>query len=368
MDPAHASNFEAILDRVDDINKIVASSVEQEDKNAQILEVLASLSPEELRKYRELINFDKYQSKKRGKTAFNQPDKSKVVAMEFSPLNQEYTHQLMFLGNIHYTLDRLKDYKCSTSDRIKLLEFIDHCFGVKEDHVGSMFDMFYAKERCQNPTYIPELPEPFLTKIKPSFEQWINAFGYVKGHFESLRMATTALFGSRPTQEARVYIHGVFDDEAALDKYRLQHASNIMDILYVAEIGKETCFDPYRSVRNNCVVYDPTDKEIELLFRNKSAATAVQENAMKNRLRRGKDSFVAPADLANIRKLTAGIKKLDTIPQTDEVVAYKQELAAELQNELASQSAEGEVIVQATNLTTSSVDNVFIDRGDLELS
>jgi hypothetical protein len=160
----------------------------------------------------------------------------------------------------------------------------------------------------------------------------------------------------------------VFDDEAALDKYRLQHASNIMDILYVAEIGKETCFDPYRSVRNNCVVYDPTDKEIELLFRNKSAATAVQENAMKNRLRRGKDSFVAPADLANIRKLTAGIKKLDTIPQTDEVVAYKQELAAELQNELASQSAEGEVIVQATNLTTSSVDNVFIDRGDLELS
>jgi hypothetical protein len=360
---ATKSTFETLCEKVVELKALMASTSDPETQRELCRKIMETMSIDELRMYREMMNKGKYLNRKKG--SFHEEDSGKIAAFEYTPLNQEYTHQLMFLGNIHYVLDRLEDYECA--DKTPILEFIEHCYAAKADHIGSIYDLFYKDQRVKNPTHIPELTEPFLSKLRPSFETWNNALTYVRGNFESLRMATTALFGTRPTQETRIYFHGMFDNADDLDKYRLEKYSNIMDILYTVDVGVETVVDPYRSLRNNCVVYNPGDKEVELMLSNKSAASAMQENAMKNKIRNGGLAFAGDDDMAAINSYTKSIRQLDRCEQTDTVIEEKEELYKKIHSEMKSIGGDNEVIAKVTNLTTSKVSNVFVDKSELGL-
>lgn len=359
-----SSRFEALCKIAEDIDNINKSDATNEMKSEKVNAYLSSLTIDELRSYKEFINFSKRADRTND---FHHLDAKKITAFEYTPINQEYSHQMMFLGNIHYVLAQLENYKCNTADRLKLLDFINFCYAAKEDHIGSIYDLYTKTHQGEDPVLIPDLPEPFLSKIRPSFETWNNALAYVKANFESLRMATTAMFGTRPTQESRIYVHGVFETKAALEEYRLKHAKNIRDILYTAEVGVETILDPYRDLRNNCVVYHPNDKEVELLLQNKQAQAGMPENAMKNRIKKGNHKFISPEDLAVIESYRKAITDLDKLEENDSTIKMKEELNQRIQKKLEEASEAGEVLTKITDMSTGVASEVFVDRSELNL-
>jgi hypothetical protein len=343
------SQFESLMANVERVRSL--HHLPEQERSQAISDFISGLSIDEVRAYSEYSNYCR-----RGERRCS-ADKGKIVGFEYTPINQEYSYQMAFLGNIHYVVTQANNYP---KNKEAIMEFIEHCYATKEDHVGSIYDLY----KPSDPVIIPDLTGEILDKIRPSFETWNNAYLYFKAHFESLRAATTAMFGTRPTQESRVYVHGVFDKQS-LEDYRINHAENIKDILYTAEVGQETILDPYRDLRNSCVVYHPGDPEVEDLLRNKDASSKMQENAMLNKIKKGNNNYVNTEDMAIIAKYKKSISQLDTLEQTDSVLEMKENLRKKIEESLKVDN--GQVVTRITNMSTGQVGDMVVDRADLGL-
>jgi hypothetical protein len=344
------SQFESLMKNVEKVRSL--QNLPEPERARAITDFISGLSIDEVRAYSEYCNYCR-----RGERKCS-PDKGKIIGFEYTPINQEYSYQMAFLGNIQYVVTQANSYPLAK--RKVIMEFIEHCYATKEDHIGSIYDLY----KPSDPIAIPDLTGEILDKIRPSFETWNNAYMYFKANFESLRAATTAMFGTRPTQESRVYVHGVFDKQS-LEDYRINHAENIKDILYTAEVGQETILDPYRDLRNSCIVYHPGDPEVEELLRNKDASSQMQEKVMLNKIRNGNNNYVSAEDMAVIAKYKKSIAQLDTLEQTDSVLEMKENLRKKIEESL--NVSNGQVVTRITDMSTGRVKDMVVDRVDLGL-
>lgn len=270
------------------------ASIADSEKEGQINDILKAMSEADRRRYFELFTANMYNLGNRGKKAFNVADKGAFGAFEFENMEFEFSQQMGMISAIYYALKRLNDF--DESKREVAREFIQHAFGAKDDHTLILSE----SERTALHT-IGEIDPDLLEDIHPSFEQWGNFHRHTEANWEPLKMLTKAMLGRAPTMEARMYFHGMFKSEADLDRYRVKNAKNILGSLYAIPVGKECVLDPYRDMLNSTMIYDPNDKEVELLFKRK--AREYELEAM-NLLKRSKNSQPAdPAVMERIRMM-----------------------------------------------------------------
>lgn len=363
------ATFESKKDIIVEIDRI--KTLPKEQQQAALEDYLNSLSREDLRAYLEFCKEVKIE--KGFKRSFREKDARKQVLMEFTNLSWEFQRQMAFLGMMMYIQERFKQYDgCSAIEKNIIGDFIQYALGAKEHHLGTIRQLTQT-DTVDSSIEIPELPEPFKSEILTSYEQLNNYETFSMAHYEELRCVTKAYTGLEPSMESSVYIHGIFDTEKSLQKYRNEHAENIDTLAHVIPVGVPVVTDPYRSLFANVTVYDSTDPDIEKLFQKKRTEHSIKSNNLLNRIKADKTREVDPESLEKINKYQKGIKDIDelnrngmTEQQLKQIEKARESLMDSLNKAYNSACANDEVIVPIVDPNNKEKKLVKMKRTEYE--
>lgn len=144
----------------------------------------------------------------------------------------------------------------------------------------------------------------------PAYAQMRNAFNYHSAKLEEHRFMTQLVFGTRPSHEMRIHVHGVFKDMKEIDDYRIRKHSNIHGKAVVAPIGRSALADDFRSNKDGITLYNPSDPEIEIMMNGKHNIRRAEAKVMRKRMSKLQDR-TSQETLNKIRKFNQQKERLN---------------------------------------------------------
>lgn len=298
----------------------------EEQKADAAADILDNCTPEQKREYME---FKRHQLYKETVNKFvgQHNLKGKYAFLEFINTQHHYTRNYAMFGMIMYLQTRLQEYKCNEYDQNVLTTFFETIFGgSSSDYIGNIYDLYYKNNKHKYPTSIPDISPEIFGKLMPSPEQMLNFSQFCDNKHEEIRSVTTALTGFKPSQEAIIRFHGIFDSEdedvftptKEFIEYRDREflSYNSFSELLPIPVGKYVLVDPFKKMRTNKVIFNPTEKDLEIINSNFIPMESSKFRQFKNRL----SKIDNRADPGTIKKLSSWKQELSTLqamPETD---------------------------------------------------
>lgn len=293
----------------------------QDQKIELVEEFLTNLDPE---KKREFVEFQNYMRTTKGfkeDKFIGQPElKNKFALVEIEHLQFHYSLMFGMIGAIMYQQTRLDDYKCSEEAKEHIKDYLVHTFGNHSNkYIGDIYDLYYKENKAKYADYIPEIDNK-LKEFMPTPEQIKNFTDFCTNKLEEIRTTTTALTGYKPSQEATIRVHGVFNNtDKDFVEYRDSHFLDYekMTDLVMIPIGQKRLLQPFREFRTNVTIFNPEDKDVEILHSNKLVMNASQYKNFNSRLSNlpGRLSKEESAVYAKYKK---ELKELEKIPKSED--------------------------------------------------
>jgi len=359
------SIFELKTEFIESVESVMQSNMAESEKKRKINNLVQKLDILDKRVYIELCRLF---NARLVSDKCNKKDSGKLNLIEIDNMNQEFVHQMMFISMIHYVFARFEDFDYPGRYKKHVRRFIEHAFGnIDNKHLGPIYELFRQNVEQNGPTSIPTSNDPtsndptsndptsndptsndpnsnktpksvsdelskVLQDVRPSFEQWNNAFTFMTGNYEEMRTMTSALFGSQPTIESRIRSHGVFDNQKEVDEYRIKEAENIDGIAYSIPVGKNVLTDPFRDVREETVIYNPNDPEFEKLSRQNTIRKRVERQGMLHRIKQSERA--SKEESQRLQKLQSTLNSVDKKIQDPKTSKEEYIVVQEYKNEL----------------------------------
>lgn len=352
--------------------KLDSSKLSNDEKREKVIDLVNTLSITNKRFYLDLIN---KQKKRQVKVRCQDKDKGKFALLEITNMNQEFTHQMMFVSMIHYILNRFEESKMQGRFKKHVRRFLDEVFNTHDtNHLGSIYDLCYAGKDIKDKRDIPILSKELRQELVPSFEQWNNAYTYMKHNYEEMQTMTTTLFGTRPDMLATVTCHGVFRKDKTEDQvsdYRIKYAENIDDTIYEIPVGKDVLIAPYRDIREETVVFHPDDPEYEELSRRNIIMKRIDRKGIINRVK--KDKIATEKDRTKMDMIKNTIDVINGYTTDTKINTNDKETIDELKHELIKSLHENidnlanndKSVIEFTD-NENNTDNLLIDKTEIK--
>lgn len=241
---------------------------------------------------------------------------NKVALVEFTNIQYWYCRTIAFFGMIAYMQARCDNYKDEES-KPHVQKFMKEVFGGDSDkYLGTMYDLFYKKNRDKHANFIPEV-DLSLVPHSPSIDQWMNFLNYSDAKYTELRILASGLIGVRPSQDAIIHVHGVFDalDDPEISKYRNANVDKISTTaeLIAIPIGKTWLLDKYKQFTSGTVLYNPSEPELEILHSNRQTID-MNSNAMMKKKVKNLKGRMNKQDITQIANYRKEIEKIRNTP------------------------------------------------------
>lgn len=260
-----------------------------EERDDQMNEYFDRLSDEEKR---ELQNYWSYIQDINIEDGLCHPQMSdKHVLFEFANEQYNYCQHYAFFGMISYMLDRFEQYeKTESGEKVSAVqEFLESIFGGSSSkYIGTIYDMYYKNYKRESNAEIPEIDPDVFGPLMPSPEQCQNYIRYMSNHTEELRAFTTAMIGAKPSQEASMRFHGIFDGptDPNFVAYRDQNTEkfNRQMNLVLCKFGGLYLLDSFKDFRGSITLFNGKNKNVEMLHTNRAVQNRADYFQFKGRL------------------------------------------------------------------------------------
>lgn len=319
--------IEPLITKMDQIRE--DESLDEAQKVELITSLMESLSDEDKREYMHFIRTT--MPRTATKPVCQNELKGRYLMMEFTNIQYSYCQSLAFFGMISYMMTRLEGFIGDESEKKALHKFFMEVFGGTSDkYIGTIYDLFYKNNKNKYPDHIPEFDIKILGEYVPSIDQWENFTKYCGSKFHELRALTSGLVGFRPSQDAIIHIHGVFDSLNGPDviKYRDTNTLkfNPYTELFMVPIGTTHLVDQYKNYRANTVIYDINNPEVEMLHSNFTTMDRNEGYKFKKRLG-NLEGRMSGEDLSMIKKYRQELNSLQSIQPGDQTPREKSKMS-----------------------------------------
>lgn len=238
--------------------------------------------------------------------------KGKVALVEFTNIQYSYCRSLSMFAMISYMLTRCESYD-NKEDKPAIQRFMQEVFGGDSDkYLGTIYDLFYLNNKAKHADFIPDFDISILGDCVPSIDQWMNFMKYSDAKFAELRALTTGLIGVKPSYDAIIHVHGVFDSisDPGITTYRNANSDkiNTMSELIPIPIGKTWLLDKYKEFTAGTVLYNPSEPELEILHTNRKTVD-MNSNAMFKKRVKNLKGRMTDTEIDKIKKYR---KEIDT--------------------------------------------------------
>lgn len=371
-------NDESLLQISSTIENIKATPGMSEDEKVDtIIKYIDSLEPEKKREYFEFRNYVALSKTLAEDKPIGVPSQcGKIAMVEFDNLQFHYSLSFGMIGAIMYTQARLNDYKASDEAKEHVKDFLKHTFGNHSDkYIGTIYDLYYKKNKEKHATYIPEISPDVLGDAMPTPEQVKNFTDFCTNKLEEVRAVTTALTGYLPSQEAIIRIHGIFDD---MGKEFMEYRDKVFfeldrtSTLYPIPVGHVRLMDPYREYRSGINVFNPSEPDVEILNANRLQLTRSQGVEFKKRLQ-NLDGKLSEEESAALKNYNSQLNELHKLPVKNPEATKKMELIKKQITEIQETAAgDDEVITKVVKVDrnkkkVSIKDKVAKKEGELDI-
>jgi hypothetical protein len=283
-------DYEMLQPILDKLHKIENNKNIPEKLRAEMLvNMIDNLSDEQKR---ELDNFNAHMCEVEVEKQVCSADLSNnSVLLEFTNEQYNYCQSKALFGMISYMLDRLDSY--DVPGRESVVDFMQEVFGGSSaKYVGTIYDLYYAKNKSKHPAEIPNIDPSTFAKFgknfMPSPEQCENFRKYMECHTEEIRTFTTAMTGNRPTQEACFRFHGVFagPDDPKFIEYRDANIKrfNKRMSLVMCQFGNLYLMDSWRGFRDGTKLFGPKDRDADMIYANRATLNHLDYQNFKKKL------------------------------------------------------------------------------------
>jgi len=334
------------------INSIIRSeSMNEAEKNKQFRELVSGLNEREAKGYADLIRQQMMIDPSR-KYKCDEKSKNKIVAFEYSNLDQAFTHSIMYFNMCYFLLRKLDMYE-SDDEKDIIRKFLRTSLGVDDyNHIAEIKREHY--DTAGSTPVIPDMCHEVVEKIRPSYEQINNSFRHCLAFYDEFCILSKHVFGYEPSIQTLMFIHGVFNNQDEVDNYRIKNQDNISEALYTMPVGELKIMDPYRDQTAGVNVYDAQNPEYEKLFKSRKVDFNSQVNNFARRVKRG-DKLVDPAIRDQIMKYRSEIESLDKQAEKAKeeeeykrMIETKKGLLSELDKLAGSITEDGEQLLDIT--------------------
>jgi hypothetical protein len=373
-------NTESLLEIDQELESIKNNPGLSNDQKVDLVEkFLSDLDPERKREFIEFQNYMRVSQGFKEDKFIGQPElKNKYALVEFEHLQFNYSIMFGMIGSIMYQQTRLKDYKCSDEVRGHIQDYLVHTFGNYSDkYIGTIYDLYYKENKAKYPDYIPDIDNT-LKELMPTPEQVKNFTDFCTNKLEEIRATTTALTGYKPSQEATIRVHGIFNNtDKDFVEYRDANFLNYekMTELVMVPIGQKRLVQPFREFRTNVTIFNPEDKDVEILHSNKLVMNSSQYKNFNNRLS-SLEGRLSKEEAAQYKRYKIELKELEKIPKSSDdsgEVAKKIEFVKKNIKDIQEAVAQdGEVITNVitfdrVNNKTEIVETIAKKEGELDI-
>lgn len=311
--------MQEITDRLAAINADESLSPEFRVKLTD--DLMESLSDEEKREFHSYVRTVNTEQREPFKERFcGQKDlRDKIALIEFSNIQYSYCQTVAFFGMISYMMARAEQYKGESREHIHA--FMDEVFGGHSDkYMGTIYDLYYKNNKALRPDYVPEVDPKVFGEYMPSVDQWNNYVKYCGAKFHELRGLVSALMGFRPSHDAVIHVHGIFDSprDPELTKYinaNYMRFDPVNELLPVP-VGETRLIDQYKEYRSGTVLFDPSNPDLEILHSNRVMTSMNEHGMFKKRLSKI-EGRMTKEELAKIKAYRTELHKLQNTPVAD---------------------------------------------------
>lgn len=280
--------------------------------------------------------------------------KGKIALIEFTNIQYSYCQTTAFVAMISYLLHRVNSYD---GDKEEVKKFCRSIFGNDNDrYMGTVYDLFYKNNKAKHADFIPEFDVNILEDCVPSIDQWTNFLKYADAKFPELRALVSGMFGIRPSQDAIIHVHGVFNSatDPALTNYRNANMDKISSLaeLIPVPIGTTWLLDKYKQFVSGTVLYNPSEPDLEILHTNRQTVE-MNSNAMFNKRVKKLKNRMTGEDIARIKNYRSEIesfRKNDTgvVPEVKQNIDVLKKKIDEIHEKYTN---ENEVITNVIKVT-----------------
>lgn len=315
-------NTESLLEINNELQSIRENpDLSDEQKIDMVADLMEGLPAERKREYMEYINYVRNTKTRREDKFVGSPEyKNWFALVEFENLQFHYASMFAMIGSIMYQQERLQDYQCSDEARTAIQDYLKFTYGnYSNKYIGTIYDKYYKNNKAKFADYIPDINPDILGDCMPTPEQVKNFTDYCQNKLEEIRATTTALTGYRPSQEATIRVHGVFPDMGEkMIKYRDTHFLEYdrHANLFPIEIGKIRLLDPFRDYRTSINLFNPDDKDVEILHANRVTMNASQYRKFNERLSK-LDKKLDDNTLSDLKQYRKQLRDLNDIQPED---------------------------------------------------
>ena len=322
-------------------------------------EYIEGLDPDLRREYTHYKNLIINQNEHIANTYLCQKEyEGKSALLEIVNLQHSYSRRCAMIGMIAYLQQRLEGYK--SDDKQVIEKFLTELFGGHSPkYMGTVYDLYYKNNKAKYPEYIPTIPPDVLGDKMPSIEQVKNYEDYVDTNLETIRGVVSAVFGFKPGQEATIHVHGVFNDanDKKLLDYRNKNANkfNGATELLLVPFGHTSLIDRFRCLRENVVLFNPSDPDVEILHQNRVMTDMNNHTAFKKRLNK-LEGRMSKDDLASIKQYRTEIDNLRNAPaQMPKVNQKLAKLKSKIDRIYEANTKDNEVITEVIKIGDGKV-------------
>ena len=260
------------------------SGSSDEEINKLSSSLMTDMGPDSIRLLSYLKKLDLGAKISRGKDDYHTPSSGKIVLAEVEDVMPFLRSMEWAITTSKYLNDKCAEIETKSHKKI-IKKFLNDVLGGSGPY-GNVYEECYAGKEL-NPGEVPDLTIKLAREFTPSIKNWKNMALAREGYIEEARVVASHISGVSYTQENRIFIHGVFDSEKDIEKYKKENPTFFKSLYYNLPIGKDLLLDPFREILSTTNLYTDDDPKLNEFLNKRELIDNTKFEALKKRMETG---------------------------------------------------------------------------------